>query len=160
MSLKSTETDINVCSLFQAERKRLNLSQKDVADFLGMSSKQISRWESSIAIPSDKLVQLASMGFDAAFVVTGNRAGVSLIDQKSLDMESAVDAACYAAREALLTVYQAKRLKNELGENGEFDAIKSLSLIEKATRILMKAELTGNMSNDSIRDVLNAVSTD
>ncbi|PAY00158.1 hypothetical protein CKO50_17185 [Pseudoalteromonas sp. HM-SA03] len=160
MSSKSIVSDLNVCSLFQAERKRLNLSQKDVANFLGMSSKQVSRWESSIAIPSDKLVQLASMGFDAAFVVTGNRDGVSLVNKESIDVESAVDAACYAAREALLTVYQAKRLKNELGENGEFDAIKSLSLIEKATRILAKAELTGNMSNDSIRDVLSVISND
>lgn len=160
MSSISTDSDLNVCYLFRAERKRLNLSQKDVADFLGMSSKQISRWESSIAIPTDKLVQLTSMGFDAAFVVTGNRAGVSLINKESLDVESAVDAACYAAREALLTVYQAKRLKNELGENGEFDAIKCLSLIEKATRILAKAELTGNMSNDSIRDVLSVISND
>ncbi|MEM5546980.1 LexA family transcriptional regulator [Pseudoalteromonas fuliginea] len=71
MSSNQLLKDINVCHLFKKERNRLNLSQKDIADFLGMSSKQVSRWETQIAIPSDKLSLLAGIGFDVNFVLTG-----------------------------------------------------------------------------------------
>lgn len=72
MSTYQPLKDINVCELFKEERKRLNLSQKDIADFLGMSSKQVSRWESQIAIPSDKLSLLSGLGFDVHYILTGN----------------------------------------------------------------------------------------
>nr|MDC2855421.1 S24 family peptidase [Ningiella sp. W23] len=49
----------------------MNLSQKEIADFLGMSSKQISRWETQIAIPSDKLALLSGLGFDTNYIITG-----------------------------------------------------------------------------------------
>lgn len=73
MSTKSIDADLNVCDLFQFERKRLNLSQKEIADFLGMSSKQIGRWESLTPIPADKLSKLTELGFDSNYVVTGVR---------------------------------------------------------------------------------------
>jgi len=72
MSTYQPLQDINVCELFKKERKRLNLSQKEIADFLGMSSKQVSRWEAQIAIPSDKLSLLSGFGFDVNYIITGN----------------------------------------------------------------------------------------
>ena len=72
MSTYQPLQDINVCELFKKERKRLNLSQKEIADFLGMSSKQVSRWETQIAIPSDKLSLLSGFGFDVNYIITGN----------------------------------------------------------------------------------------
>ncbi|TVU86083.1 LexA family transcriptional regulator [Pseudoalteromonas neustonica] len=71
MSTYQPLQDINVCELFKKERNRLNLSQKEIADFLGMSSKQISRWETQIAIPSDKLALLSGLGFDTNYIITG-----------------------------------------------------------------------------------------
>jgi transcriptional regulator with XRE-family HTH domain len=65
--------DIKVCYFFKEERKRLNLSQKNIADFLDMSTKQIGRWESSVAISADKLALLAELDFDVLFVITGMR---------------------------------------------------------------------------------------
>jgi transcriptional regulator with XRE-family HTH domain len=69
--------DKKVCCFFKEERKRLNYSQKDIADFLGMSVKQVGRWESSVAISADKLALLADLGFDVQYVVTGNYSGQS-----------------------------------------------------------------------------------
>ncbi|MBL4706086.1 MAG: LexA family transcriptional regulator [Flavobacteriales bacterium] len=82
MSPYQPSQDINVCELFKEERNRLNLSQKNIADFLGMSSKQVSRWETQIAIPSDKLSQLSGLGFDVNYILTGN-SSISLSNELS-----------------------------------------------------------------------------
>lgn len=82
MSPYQPSQDINVCELFKEERNRLNLSQKNIADFLGMSSKQVSRWETQIAIPSDKLSQLSGLGFDVNYILTGN-SSISLSNEVS-----------------------------------------------------------------------------
>lgn len=86
--------DLKVSSNFKNERNRLNLGQKEVADFLGMSSKQIGRWESSVAIPADKLAQLAELGFDVTYVVTGKRSQINeAILQSCINaLENALDA--------------------------------------------------------------------
>jgi phage repressor protein C with HTH and peptisase S24 domain len=82
MSQYQPSQDVNVCELFKEERNRLNLSQKNIADFLGMSSKQVSRWETQIAIPSDKLSQLSGLGFDVNYILTGN-SSISLSNKVS-----------------------------------------------------------------------------
>ncbi|MFP3352285.1 S24 family peptidase [Pseudoalteromonas sp. SIMBA_153] len=66
-------SNVSVCELFKEERSKLSFSQKSIADFLGMSSKQVGRWESEIAIPADKLSLLAELGFDVNYILTGNR---------------------------------------------------------------------------------------
>ena len=76
--------DINVSLNLKNERKRLNLGQKEISDFLGMSVKQVGRWESSIAIPTDKLAQLSELGFDVNYVITGQRQQPSQIDKALL----------------------------------------------------------------------------
>ena len=65
--------DTNVFFRLKEERVRLGLSQSDVANAVEMSVKQVGRWETSIAIPSDKLEILSGIGFDAGYVVTGRR---------------------------------------------------------------------------------------
>lgn len=65
--------DTNVFFRLKEERIRLGLNQSDVANAVDMSVKQVGRWETSIAIPSDKLEILAGIGFDAGYVVTGRR---------------------------------------------------------------------------------------
>ena len=69
--------DKKVCSFLKEERNRLNYSQKYIADFLGMSVKQVGRWESSVAISADKLALLAELGFDVQYVITGVYSGQS-----------------------------------------------------------------------------------
>ncbi len=88
MSTYQPLQDINVCELFKEERNRLNLSQKKIADFLGMSSKQVSRWESQIAIPADKLSLLTGLGFDVNYIITGNSSNsLSLIPSENTALQ-------------------------------------------------------------------------
>ncbi|OHU97165.1 helix-turn-helix domain-containing protein [Pseudoalteromonas byunsanensis] len=151
MSSKTTKTDTNVCSNFKDERKRLNLNQKEVADFLCMSSKQISRWESSIAIPSDKLAELAAMGFDCMYVLTGNRSGIQTVGPTGIDIERAVEVATHAAGEAIKTVYDLKSAEALL--EGKLDAITNYKHIVKAAEIIARAELTGKVSASTISEI-------
>jgi len=53
------------------ERERLNLKQKDVFETVGVSKVTYYRWETGSPIPSDKLSELAKLGFDINYVVTG-----------------------------------------------------------------------------------------
>ncbi|MBH0066774.1 helix-turn-helix transcriptional regulator [Pseudoalteromonas sp. NZS100] len=53
------------------ERERLNLTQAEVANAIGVGKASYVRWEGGKAIPSDKLNELAKLGFDINFVVTG-----------------------------------------------------------------------------------------
>lgn len=63
--------DIFVCSRLKEERERKRLSQAQVAEVLGVTSKTVWRWEKEIPIPSDKLGALQQLGFDVVFILTG-----------------------------------------------------------------------------------------
>lgn len=44
------------------QRKELNYTQEQLADFLGVSRQSISKWESDIACPeTDKLIELGKL---------------------------------------------------------------------------------------------------
>ncbi|MEK0158665.1 helix-turn-helix transcriptional regulator [Pseudoalteromonas piscicida] len=150
MSDKSTETDLNVCLNLRDERKRLNLKQSDIAVFLDMSSKQVGRWETTTPIPSDKLAALSSLGFDCLFVLTGQRRGLSSIESSSIDIEHAVEIAAKSTGEAIKTVYELKG--NESVING-LDAVKNYKTIIKAAEIIMRANLTGEISSSTVSDI-------
>lgn len=60
----------SICLRLGDERKRLNLNQAGIADYCGVSSKTVSRWEKSIPIPADKLAMLALLGYDITYVLT------------------------------------------------------------------------------------------
>jgi len=83
--MKVNETSI--CSRLAEERKRLHLNQSKVADYCGVSSKTVSRWEKSIPIPADKLALLAQLGYDITYILTS----VKLVSQfEGLDKASGV----------------------------------------------------------------------
>tara|TARA_E500000081_G_scaffold112056_1_gene114399 strand:- start:1724 stop:2407 length:684 start_codon:yes stop_codon:yes gene_type:complete len=53
------------------ERESLGLNQKDVFEAIEVSKGTYIRWEAGKPIPSDKLSELAKLGFDINYVVTG-----------------------------------------------------------------------------------------
>ncbi|RXE95571.1 helix-turn-helix transcriptional regulator [Pseudoalteromonas sp. PS5] len=55
------------------ERERLGLQQKQVYDSIKVGKSTYYRWESGTPIPSDKLTELAKLGFDVGYLVTGKR---------------------------------------------------------------------------------------
>ncbi|ASD67698.1 MULTISPECIES: helix-turn-helix domain-containing protein [Pseudoalteromonas] len=55
------------------ERERLGLQQKQVYDSIQVGKSTYYRWESGTPIPSDKLTELAKLGFDVGYLVTGKR---------------------------------------------------------------------------------------
>lgn len=140
-------------SHFLTERNRLGYSQEFLAEKLEVNRKTVSRWESGKPIPSDKLAKCLELDFDVNFVLSGKRSSFNVADVPEIDADTAVEAAIYAAEEAILSVYQVKRIQKQLGSNGEFDAIKNLTLIKKAVAILSKAELTGELSQQALKKV-------
>ncbi|MBD1584845.1 helix-turn-helix transcriptional regulator [Pseudoalteromonas sp. S16_S37] len=154
MSIESTKSDLNVCINLRVERKRLNLKQSDVAAFLGMSSKQIGRWETKTPIPSDKLAALSSQGFDCMFILTGQRAGLSTIKSTGIDVDYAVEAAAKSAGEAIKTVYELRGSESII--NG-LDAVKNYKTIIKAAEIIMRAKLTGEVTSSTISDIAELI---
>jgi transcriptional regulator with XRE-family HTH domain len=137
--------DTNVFERLLNERNRLNLSQKDVAVFLAMSTKQIGRWEGKSAIPTDKLIELAEIGFDIQYILMGKRAVVAAIEPSNMiTIDHAVEVAEFAAKEAILTVKHVRKMQGKLID-GSIDAMDNLSLITRAAGILARCEITGDI---------------
>ena len=96
---------IPVCVRFKQERERLKFGQAAVAGFAEVTTKTVGRWEREIAIPTDKLEALARIGFDAQYVVTGERCGQALPadEQELLEKYRAAPLAVKAAAIGALT---------------------------------------------------------
>lgn len=62
--------DINVCARLAKERKRLKLTQREIADICDVSTKTVGRWERNVAIPSDKLALLIPLKYDITYILT------------------------------------------------------------------------------------------
>ena len=73
MSYGKVDMDKYIPDRLKNERIRLNLSQKDIADAVDVTSKTVGRWERDDAIPSDKLALLVGLGFDALYILTGKQ---------------------------------------------------------------------------------------
>lgn len=59
---------------FAQERKRLGLSQADIADAIGKTREMIGRYERGLAIPGgDVLMSLATIGMDVYYILLGRR---------------------------------------------------------------------------------------
>ncbi|NOU53124.1 hypothetical protein HG263_21725 [Pseudoalteromonas sp. JBTF-M23] len=140
-------------SHFLIERNRLGYTQESIAERLEVNRKTVGRWDNGAPIPSDKLAICLDLGFDITFVLTGRRSSLEIANSAELTAESAIQAAVYATEEAILSVYQVKRVQKQLGVNGEFDAVKNLTLIKKAAEVLARAELTGDFSQDTLKKV-------
>jgi transcriptional regulator with XRE-family HTH domain len=69
-----SEPEISGCfARLLEERSRLNLTQQQVAEIAGVSTKTVRRWEQSIAIPIDAVAALVLEGFDAQYISCGVR---------------------------------------------------------------------------------------
>ncbi len=90
-----------VCERLKLERERLQFGQAAVAGIAEVAVKTVGRWEREIPIPSDKLGLLARLGFDAQYVVTGERCNGSLSADEN-DLLSRFRAAPLAVRAAAL----------------------------------------------------------
>ena len=133
-----------ICENFFFERKRLKYNQKDISNFLGMSSKQIGRGGTTHPIPSDKLVELEKMGFDIGFVLTGKRKEVDLqllatsIEYVEFAYREKFLKADFGAKAiAISTVYDALSRKTYSGNKEDKD-IKELAkgVIEESNKLL------------------------
>ncbi len=60
-------------TFLQLERQGLGISAAKVVEAIGCSRATYTRWEAGSSIPSDKLSELAELGFDVLYVVTGQR---------------------------------------------------------------------------------------
>lgn len=59
-----------VCDRLKNERKRLGMTQPDLAKICSVSVQTVVRWEKEVnSIPTDKLVLLAGCGFDICFIL-------------------------------------------------------------------------------------------
>lgn len=62
------------------ERERLGLSQTKLGEMVGVVKQTVIRWEKGDASPdAPQLEKMATAGFDALYIVTGNRAKPSLV---------------------------------------------------------------------------------
>lgn len=96
---------LSVCGRLRAERERLKFGQAAIAGFAEVTAKTVGRWEKEIAIPADKLEALARIGFDALYIVTGDRSSTSLgpDEQELLEKYRAASLAVKAAAIGALT---------------------------------------------------------
>lgn len=78
---------LNVSNWLKNERKRLNLTQKALAERLDVVEKSVSRWEADTPIPSDKLFALRDLGFDVNYLLTGNPSVPPLSAEEQLFLE-------------------------------------------------------------------------
>lgn len=76
-------------NLFKEERKRLNLSQQDVANLCQNSTRTISYWENKkFTASAENLKVLSENGFDVGYILTGIRVkSVSEADHAIYDTE-------------------------------------------------------------------------
>ncbi|WP_052713347.1 helix-turn-helix transcriptional regulator [Pseudoalteromonas rubra] len=140
----------------KGERERLNLTQQEVADKIHVGKATYVRWEKGNPIPSDKLNELDQIGFDILYVVTGRKSGLTVVDSSdSISIDHAVEVAKYAAPEAIRSVFQVKRLRQEVSNSASFDVMKSMDLIEKAAAVLARAEITGKFNTAELFEELS-----
>ena len=91
-----------ISSLLKEERKRLNLTQADVALSAGVSRETWSRYESNKLMPgTEVLTAIAATGFDVQYLLTGVRSAMALAPDERLLLER-YRSATKAGKEAIL----------------------------------------------------------
>lgn len=129
-------SDIFVCSRLKEERERKRLSQAQVAEALGVTSKTVWRWEKEIPIPSDKLNALQQLGFDVVFILTGQQT-----------IQQMILADIYGAQNQL------RKEGFELGEPPPVD------YIDRAEKITEAFKLLDDQGKIAIEAMINALLT-
>ena len=77
----STKLMVQIGQRIADERKRLNFTQKDVYNALGLGAATLSRYENGMRTPDMLLAhEFAALGYDMHYVLTGERIGESASD--------------------------------------------------------------------------------
>ncbi len=77
----SSELIVKIGERMTAERKRLNFTQKQVYEALGLGAASLSRYEQGKrTLDLIQAHDFAALGYDMHFVLTGNRLGASASD--------------------------------------------------------------------------------
>ncbi|TMP27183.1 XRE family transcriptional regulator [Pseudoalteromonas rubra] len=119
----------------KGERERLNLTQQEVADKINVGKATYIRWESGKAIPSDKLAELAGLGFDIGYVVTGKRGSPKNTGVSTEDLEKAITTFLFNT--------------GELGLLTKSDSVEVEALVKMAMFTIAK------VSNSELDDIKN-----
>ena len=91
-----------ISSLLKEERKRLNLTQAEVASIVGVNRETWSRYESNKLMPgTEVLAAIAAAGADVQYILTGVRGSVALTPDEKLLLERYRSAA-RAGKDAIL----------------------------------------------------------
>ena len=77
----SSELIVKIGERLADERKRLNFTQKQVYEALGLGAASLSRYEQGKrTLDLIQAHDFAALGYDIHFVLTGNRLGASVSD--------------------------------------------------------------------------------
>lgn len=68
----------NLTMRFKEERLRSGLSHVQTGNLCGVSKNSVIAWEQGAKIPADALMALIPAGFDALYILTGQRSGGTL----------------------------------------------------------------------------------
>jgi len=67
------DSNKQVGTRLKSERKRLSRTLVHTSALIKVTDRTFSRWESGRSIPSDKLLELKTLGFDIYYVLTGSQ---------------------------------------------------------------------------------------
>lgn len=132
-----------ICRRYKEERLRLKLSQQRVADILNCSTKQVGRYEQSVAMPADKLALLHEANFNTHYILTG----ISQMQRKAtvpgvMDEQPPNSVTAQVVRDAVSNAFKMLSLANKQTD-------KSLTLADTEARIVLMAELFTQASQQS-----------
>lgn len=83
----SSRLMVQIGERMATERKRLNFTQKQVCDSLGLGSASLSRYENGLrTLDMLQAHEFAALGYDMHFVLTGVRIGESASDLREDEM--------------------------------------------------------------------------
>ncbi len=130
-------TENALAERLKEERKRLDMSQKEIAQKVSVNRETWSRYETAKMLPSTVvLLNAMELGLDVAYVITGKKTEVSYTKKeiKSLALKASEEVATYnslpdmklTAREKALVTYY--REVNQEGKKTIDDIAKLLAM--------------------------------
>ncbi len=76
MSTQKREHTVTFCERLKSERKRLGISQDELAEVAGVTRKSVVNYESGFRVPDATfLAKIAQVGADVTYILTGVRTG-------------------------------------------------------------------------------------
>lgn len=115
-----------ISSLLKEERKRLNLTQAEVALSAGVSRETWSRYESNKLMPgTEVLAAIAVTGFDVQYLLTGIRSSAALAPDEKLLLER-YRSATKAGKEAILGAALGQKVFEQKYSGGVGQVVESI----------------------------------